>query len=92
MLKILKSTGIKLKREIKVYQLIRKNPQTPKLAKFLLAAAIGYTLLPFDIIPDFIPILGHLDDVIIVPFLIILALKMIPKKVIDDCRTLANMS
>ncbi|KKR26073.1 MAG: hypothetical protein UT55_C0018G0003 [Candidatus Peregrinibacteria bacterium GW2011_GWE2_39_6] len=92
MLKILKSTGIKLKREIKVYQLIRKNPQTPKLAKFLLAAAIGYTLLPFDIVPDFIPILGHLDDVIIVPFLIILALKMIPKKVIDDCRTLANMS
>jgi len=86
----LKSAGTKLKREIKVYQLIRKDKRTPKMAKILLAAAIGYALLPFDIIPDFIPIIGHLDDVIIVLALVILALKMIPKEVIDDCRARAN--
>ena len=86
----LKSAGIKLKREIKVYQIIRKDKRTPKMAKILLGLAIGYALLPFDLIPDFIPVIGHLDDIIIVPALVILALKMIPKEVIDDCRARAN--
>lgn len=86
----LKSADTKLKKEIKVYQIIRKDKRTPKMAKILLAAAIGYTLMPFDIIPDFIPIIGHLDDVIIVPALVILALKMIPKEVVDGCRARAN--
>ncbi|NQW26892.1 MAG: DUF1232 domain-containing protein [Flammeovirgaceae bacterium] len=86
----LKSAGKKLKREIKVYQLIRKDERTPKMAKVLLAASIGYTLLPFDIIPDFIPVIGHLDDIIIVPALVMLALKMVPKEVIDNCRARVN--
>jgi len=86
----LKAATIKLKREIKVYQLIKNDPKTPKLAKLLLWIAIGYTLLPFDIIPDFIPVIGHLDDVIIVPAIVILALKMIPKDVVKECRERAN--
>lgn len=86
MLKKLKSASEKLKREIGVYQLVRKDKRTPKMAKVLLGAAIGYALLPFDIIPDFIPILGQLDDVIIVSVLVILALKITPKEIIDDCR------
>lgn len=86
----LKSAGVKLKREIKLYQLIQKDKRTPKMAKILLGMAIGYTLLPFDIIPDFIPILGHLDDIIIVPTLVILALKMIPKEVVDDCKKITD--
>lgn len=90
MFKKLKSAGKKLKREIKVYQLIQKDSRTPRMAKILLAAAIGYMLLPFDIIPDFIPVFGQLDDIIIVPSLVMLALKLIPKEVIDDCRARAN--
>jgi uncharacterized membrane protein YkvA (DUF1232 family) len=86
----LKSIQKSLKREIRTYQLVLKDGRTPKMAKWLLAAAIGYTLLPFDIIPDFIPIIGHLDDIIIVPVLVIVAFKMIPPEVIQDCRAKAQ--
>jgi uncharacterized membrane protein YkvA (DUF1232 family) len=79
-----------LKRELKVYRLVLKHPHTPRLAKVLLAIAIGYALLPFDLIPDFIPVLGHLDDAIIIPLLIFLALKIIPKTVMDDCKKQAE--
>ena len=86
----LNSIGRNLKHEIKVYQLVLRDSRTPKLAKVFLGLAIGYLLLPFDIIPDFIPVIGQLDDVIIVPALFILALRMIPKEVIEDCRIRAN--
>ena len=82
----LKSISKNVKREIKVYQLVRKDPRTPKLAKWLLGLAVGYLVTPIDLIPDFIPVIGHLDDAIIVPSLVILALKMIPKEVVEDCR------
>jgi len=86
----LKSVGRKLKREIKIYQLVLRDSRTPRLAKFLLGLAVGYALLPFDIIPDFIPVIGLLDDVIIVPALIVIALRMIPKEVVEDCRIRVN--
>lgn len=82
----LKKTGHEIKREINVYRRVLKDTRTPKIAKILLGLAIGYLLLPFDIIPDFIPVIGHLDDLIIVPALVIIALKMIPKEVVEDCR------
>ena len=88
----LKKTGHEIKREIKVYRRVLKDTRTPKIAKILLGLAIGYLLLPFDIIPDFIPVIGHLDDLIIVPALVIIALKMIPKEVIEDCRIMTDSS
>jgi uncharacterized membrane protein YkvA (DUF1232 family) len=82
----LKVLGLEIKREIAVYQKVLKDSRTPKMARVLLGLAVGYLLLPFDIVPDFIPVIGHLDDMIIVPALVLIALKMIPKEVIEDCR------
>jgi uncharacterized membrane protein YkvA (DUF1232 family) len=58
----------------------------------LVAAIVAYALSPIDLIPDFIPVLGYLDDIIIVPAGITLALKMIPPKVMDECRATAKES
>jgi len=88
----LKKTGLEIKREINVYRRVLEDARTPRLAKILLGLSIGYLLLPIDIIPDFVPLIGHLDDLIIVPALVIIALKMIPKAVIEDCRKMADNS
>jgi len=90
MLERLKSVQRDLKQKLAVYRLVLKDPRTPRLAKILLGIAVGYLLLPFDLIPDFIPVVGHLDDLIIVPTLVILALKLIPPEVIEDCRNRAR--
>lgn len=87
----LRDTGRELKRRLSLYRLILKDPRTPRLPKVLLMLAIGYTLLPFDLIPDFLPVIGHVDDVIIVPLLIIIALRLIPTEVVEDCRRRTSM-
>jgi len=88
--KRLKALANQIKNEIKLYQLVLKDSRTPRSAKCLLGLAVGYLLLPVDIIPDFIPVIGHLDDLIVVPTLVILALKLIPKEVILDCRMMKD--
>ena len=92
MFKWLKSSKLRLLREIRVYALIIKDPRTPKLAKLLLGLAVAYTLSPIDLIPDFIPVIGHLDDAILVPAVVFTALKMVPQKVIEDCHLRARGS
>jgi uncharacterized membrane protein YkvA (DUF1232 family) len=82
----LKSLTKHLKQEFAVYRLVLKHPQTPLIAKVFLGLAVGYLLLPFDLIPDFIPVLGQLDDVVIIPFLVYIALLFIPKDIIQSCR------
>lgn len=82
----LESVGQAFKRELTVYRLALKDHRAPLLAKVALGLAVGYALLPFDLIPDFLPIIGHLDDILLVPALILLALKYIPPEVLEDCR------
>ena len=86
MIKKLKSFSKQLKQELAIYRLVLKHPKTPWLAKLFLGLAIAYLLLPFDLIPDFIPVLGQLDEIIIIPVLVYLALLFIPKTIIQDCR------
>ena len=75
------------KREIAVYRLALADARTPLPAKLALGLAVGYLLLPFDLIPDFIPVIGQLDDLLIVPGLILIARRLIPPEVLADCRT-----
>ena len=82
----LRSIGCQFGRELKVYRLVLRDPRTPRAARLLLGLAVAYAALPFDLIPDFIPVIGHLDDIIIVPLLVILALRMIPKEVVEEHR------
>ncbi len=67
-----------------------KDGRTSKLAKVLLGLGLGYAASPFDLIPDFIPVIGHLYDVIILPPLVIMALKLIPKEEVEDSRSRAS--
>lgn len=86
MLEKLKQLASRLKAEFVFYQRLQKHPQTPKLAKALLWLAIGYVLMPFDLIPDFLPIIGQLDELVIVPLLLYFALKLTPTDIIAECR------
>jgi uncharacterized membrane protein YkvA (DUF1232 family) len=82
----LRRIAAQLKQEFEVYRLVFRHPSTPVLAKIFLGLAIGYVLMPFDLIPDFIPVIGQLDDLVIVPLLVYVALKMIPDAVMNECR------
>ena len=79
-------------RELRVYRLVLAHPRCPRRAKILLGAALGYLAMPFDLIPDFIPVIGHLDDAVIVPGLVWLAMRSIPNDVVDECRKQAALS
>lgn len=67
-----------------------KDPRVHWYAKVFIAIIVGYALSPIDLIPDFIPVLGYLDDLIIIPAGISLSLKMIPKEVLKECRETAK--
>ena len=74
--------------EIGFYRAVLHDPRTPWLSRILLGAAVAYAVTPIDLIPDFIPIIGHLDDLLIVPALVFVAVKMIPKQVLREHRKL----
>ena len=79
-----------LKRNVVALWFACKDPQTPRLAKLLALFTVGYALSPIDLIPDFIPVLGFVDDAIILPGLIWLVLRMVPPLVMEDCRAKAD--
>lgn len=85
----LKERARQLKSEVHAVYLAARHPRTPWYAKLFLVAIVGYALSPIDLIPDFIPVLGLVDDVILLPFAIVLAVKMIPRDVMEECRAQA---
>jgi len=81
-----------LKQEVHALYLASRDPRTPFLCKFLVAIIIAYALSPIDLIPDFIPVLGYLDDLILIPLGIGLAIKMIPNTIMVECREKAKLT
>ena len=67
-----------------------KHPATPLSAKILATLVVAYALSPIDLIPDFIPVVGYLDDVILIPIGIYFTLKLIPPAIVDECRVKAR--
>jgi len=80
----LKERARELKEELFAIYLAAKDKRTPWYAKAMTAVTIGYTLSPLDIIPDFIPVIGFFDELLIVPGLILLTIKLIPPKVLKE--------
>jgi len=86
----LKERAKKLKIDIPAVFIAMKKRETPFMAKILAGIAIVYALSPIDLIPDFIPALGYLDDVLVVPGLIALTIRLIPDEVFAECRKQAE--
>lgn len=80
----------KLKTDIPAVFLALKEKRTPWYAKIIAAAVVVYALSPIDLIPDFIPVLGYLDDLVILPVLIAWCVRCIPADVFADCRSRAE--
>lgn len=82
----LKERAKQLKTDIPAVFIAMKHKETPLMAKVLAVVIVAYALSPIDLIPDFIPILGLLDDIILLPALIVLMIKIIPPDVFAECR------
>lgn len=79
-----------LAEDIPALCLAMKEKDTPFLAKILAGTAVVYALSPIDLIPDFIPVIGYLDDLILLPLLVALTLKLIPDETFERCREQAR--
>ena len=75
-----------LKKETFTLYLAYRHPRVPWYAKALALLIVGYALSPIDLIPDFIPVLGYLDDLVLIPLGIMLVIRMIPTEVLAECR------
>ena len=87
----LKAWAGTLRQETAALALAARDPRTPKAAKWLAAGSLAYALSPIDLIPDFIPVLGQLDDLLLVPTGLWLARRMIPDDLMDEFRAQANL-
>ena len=81
-----RALGKRFKQEIKLYRNILADRRAPRRTRWLLGAAVAYALSPIDLIPDFIPVIGHLDDAIILPLLVWLALRSVPPDLLAEHR------
>jgi len=90
MLAELKERARHLKAETFALYLAARDPRTPWYARLLVAGIVAYAFSPIDLIPDFVPVLGYLDDLILIPIGIALAIKLIPDTVLAECRARAQ--
>jgi uncharacterized membrane protein YkvA (DUF1232 family) len=86
MIERLQHTAERIAHEMEVYRRVLIDARTPWYAKALLGLAVAYFFSPLDLIPDPIPVLGQLDDLLIVPGLVWLALRLVPPEVVASCR------
>ena len=86
MLTGLRQRARQLKAEVYALYLAYRDPRVPWYARLFAAGVVAYPFSPIDLIPDFIPVIGFLDDLILVPLGILLALRMIPPAVMAECR------
>lgn len=82
----LRERAKKLKSDIPAVLLCLRHKKTPLIAKIIAGITIAYALSPIDLIPDFIPVLGYLDDMILLPALVALTIRLIPSEVYEECR------
>ncbi|GHV26294.1 hypothetical protein AGMMS4952_06040 [Spirochaetia bacterium] len=86
----LKTKARDLAHNLSALSLAYKRKDVSIFAKGFILLAVGYALSPIDLIPDFIPILGYLDDLIILPVLIFIAIKLIPREILEECKAEAK--
>ena len=81
----------KQRRRLRLVELVMRHPQTPWYAKAVGGATLLYALSPIDLIPDFIPVIGHLDDLLLVPLGLWLTISLVPAPVWKECREKAEL-
>jgi Uncharacterized conserved protein len=86
----LKKRARHLKADTFALYLAARDPRTPWYAKLLVAGIVAYAFSPIDLIPDFVPVLGYLDDLILIPIGVAIAIKLIPNQVLAECRAQAQ--
>jgi len=90
MLKVLRQKTEDLKQETYALFLAYRDPRVPWYAKAVAATTVAYAVSPIDLIPDFIPVIGYLDDLVLVPLGIALAVRLIPADIMNECRKKAR--
>ncbi len=90
MISRLKRRAMTLRRETLALYIAARDPRVPWYAKAFMGLVLAYAFSPIDLIPDFVPVLGYLDDLVIVPLGIVLALRMVPAQVMADARRQAD--
>lgn len=91
MIERMKEKARELKKQVFALYLVYKKKETPLIAKVFTVIVVAYALSPVDLIPDFIPVLGYLDDFILIPMGVAIALKLIPAEIMEECRKEAEI-
>ena len=85
-----RAQALRCKADVLALYLVARDPRTPWLAKAVIAGVVAYALSPVDLIPDFIPVIGYLDDLILIPLGVALAIRLTPVEIIEECREAAR--